>query len=119
MVPCFDEAYWASDYKEKIKGSDLEINLISRRYDVSDPNSPLKYNFQSILIPLSSSGVYYSFVNVIKNEYLINDWYSFFYLSDSKSFYSFEIDDSYYKYNEYRKFPFISLEIKYYISYIV
>ena len=103
-MPCYDQSMWGPDFKEKIVGSAMEINLISRRYDVSDPNSPLKYNFQPILIPVSSNGNYFSFINVVKNEYLINDWYSFFYESDSKTFYSFEKGESYYQNNEYGKF---------------
>ena len=84
------------DWENKIKKSDFEFNLISRRYDISDPSFPLKYKFESIFVPISDRGEYSTFVNIVRNDYLINDWYSFFTGGEVKSFYSFEIGEKYY-----------------------
>ena len=97
FVPCQKDGECPDDWEDKIKKSDFEFNLISRRYDISDPSSPLKYKFESILVPISTHGEYVNFVNVVRNDYLINDWYSFFTGGEIKSFYSFEVGEKYYR----------------------
>ena len=80
--------------------SDFEVNLISRKYDISDPNSPLKYHYESVLIPISKEGYSQTFINIIRNDYKINDWYSFFIEGKTKTFYSFEKEEHYLRVQE-------------------
>ena len=66
FVPCNREDDCPYEWKNEINKSDFEFNLISRRYDISDPNSPLKYKFESILVPVSDHGRHVNKVNVYK-----------------------------------------------------
>ena len=95
--PCFRDTNCPSDWKSKIEYSNFELNLISRKFDIADPNTPLKYHYESILIPISERGQSQTFINVIRNEYKINEWFSFFIEPESKLSYSFEKEETYYK----------------------
>ena len=66
FAPCYDHPDCPSDWGTKVFHSDFEFNLISRKYDIADPNKPLKYHYESILVPLSEDGFSQVFVNVIK-----------------------------------------------------
>ena len=102
-LPCFRDEGCPDDWKKQIDYSDFEFNLISRKYDIADPNEPLKYHYESILVPFSNEGLLQTFVNVVRNDYKINDWYSFFVGAETKSFYSFEKEETYFKSNNERK----------------
>ena len=107
FLPCYnDHPDCPPDWKAEVIDSDLELNLISRRYDISNPNSPLKYHYESILVPVSEDGVLHTFINVVRNDYRINEWYSFFKEGETKTFYSFEKGESYFMKADHSK-PFL------------
>jgi len=83
-----------------IPNSSFLVQTISKKYDISDPENPVKYFYDdSILIPMSRKGYSLSYINVFKNDYKVNQWYSFFSEAETKSFYSIERGEYYYTYN--------------------
>lgn len=67
-------------------------------FDSSDPTNSIKFKYTySDLIRISSTGYSIHDFSLTENEYVINDWYSFFYKEGPKSFYSMEREESFYE----------------------
>jgi len=80
-----------SNYTEVLGRSDLTMHIRSNFYDITDPKNPVKnYNDVSFNIATSDVGSVLQEILVVKNEYTVNDWYSFFKKSITKSFYNLE-----------------------------
>jgi len=69
----------------------LILNIQNKYYDTTDPANPVKTFFDdSIFFPISTLSRVESEISLVRNEYKINSWYSFFFEGVEKHFYSLE-----------------------------
>ena len=73
---------------------------MSKNFDSGDPENPIKYNYDySNIIKIPEIGRTFVEMKTIKNDYKVNNWWSFFHEEDHKSFYSIEKVNQQYQYH--------------------